>query len=426
MSANGRLHLWAFLQGIGFYPGGWRHADATPKAVFDRTYYERVGKLCEDSCFDAIVFGDQLQGRDAAGRTPGRLAIPTLDPFTLLSTMAGVTSRVGLVATVSTTYNEPAEVAAKFAALDFLSGGRAGWNIVTTAHPNSPMNFGETELLEKSLRYQRAQAFTDAASRFWDAAADDGSTAVTTHDDWFDFDGALDMPRVPQGRPVLVQAGQSPDGRDFAARTAEAIFCPAPTIEAGQAYRNDMRERVRKAGRDPDGVKIMPGLAIILGATEAEAQAKQARLIELADVGLCVEYLSESIGYDLTVHDPKAPIPLDDIVATCEFPVADVRRMFAAAVEAETLLGDFCVGYAGKPRGHGIFCGTPVQLADHMEAWIDAGACDGFTLQPAFMPTELELFCAHVVPILQERGLLRQDYHGPMLRDHILGAREYA
>ena len=411
-------HLWAFLQGIGFFPGGWRHPDATPGAVFTREYYRNLARLVDDARFDAIVFGDQLQGRDAAGRSPGRLAAPTLDPFTLLAVMAEASEHVGLVATVSTTYAEPAEVAAKFAALNYVSNGRAGWNIVTTAHPNSPWNFGETDLLDKSLRYQRARAFVDAAEHYWAAASGKGKGGAYSNAA-FAIAEALAMPTSPQDRPVLVQAGQSPDGRDFAAATAEAIFCPAPTIAAGQAYRQDMRARVAAAGRDPDGILIMPGLAFVLGATEEEAQAKHRLALELADDELCIEYLSESIGYDLLRHRADAIFPLEEICATCEFPAGDVRRMLEPAVAAGTSIADYCRDYARKPRGHAIFVGTPDQLADRMEAWLDVEACDGFTLQPGFMPSELELFCHHVSPILQQRGRLRRDYAGTTLRHHL-------
>lgn len=419
MSATKRpVHLWAFLQGIGFFPGGWRHSDAKPEAVFTREYYEHLARITDAARFDAIVFGDQLQGRDAAGRTPGRLAAPTLDPFTLLAVMAGASEHVGLVATVSTTYAEPAEVAAKFAALNYVSNGRAGWNIVTTAHPNSPWNFGETELLDKSLRYKRAKAFVDAAEHFW-ASACGKTDGGALKNDWFDLAGVIDMPCSLQDRPVLVQAGQSGDGRDFAASTAEAIFCPAPTIEAGQDYRNDMRARVAAIGRDPDSILIMPGLAFLLGATEEEAKRKHKDMLDLADDELCVEYLSESIGYNLLAHPIDRPIPLEQILAACEFPPADVRRMLTPAAEAGTSIADVCRDYATKPRGHAIFVGTPEQLADRMESWIDADACDGFTLQPGFMPSELELFCEHVSPILQARGRLRRDYEGHTLRQHL-------
>lgn len=415
--ANGRVHLWAFLQGIGFFPGGWRDEKAQPGSVFERTYYEKIARLVDDACFDAIVFGDQLQGRDAAGRTPGRLAIPTLDPFTLLAVMGAATKHVGLVATVSTTYSEPAEVAAKFAALNFVTEGRAGWNIVTTAHPNSAWNFGEDELLEKSLRYKRAADFVDAADHHWKAAA--GKAEGGHSNEWFTTDAPLAMPTSPQDRPVYVQAGQSEDGRDFAASCAEAIFCPAPTIEAGQEFRNDMRSRAAAKGRNPDDLIIMPGLAFVLGETEEEAQAKHQRMLDYADDALCIEYLSESIGYDLTQHDPASPIPIEEICANCEFPAGMIRGMLTPSVEAGKSLAEHCRDYATKPRGHSIFVGTPQQMADHVETWIEAGACDGFTLQPGFMPEELELFCKHVVPLLQERGLLRKSYQGTTLRHHL-------
>ncbi|MEC3911481.1 NtaA/DmoA family FMN-dependent monooxygenase [Sphingobium sp. CR2-8] len=413
------LHIWAFLQGIGFYPGGWRHPLAQPRSVFDRAYYEDVARLAERGRFDAIVFGDQLQGRDAAGRTPERLAIPTLDPFTLLSAMGAVTERVGLVATVSTTYNAPMGVAERFASLDLASSGRAGWNIVTTAHPNAAPNFGERDLMEKGLRYRRAEEFVNVTTQLWDAVDDPARPIVRHKGEWFDVEGQLDTPYVPQGRPVLVQAGQSGDGRDFAARTAEAIFCPAATLEAGQAFRDDIRERVARAGRDPDGVKIMPGLAFVLADTEEAAQRKERELLEMADDGLCIEYLSESIGYDLTRHAASDLIPIDTIVAECEFPAEDIRRMLTPGVERGQTIADYCRGYARQPRGHAIFVGTAEQLADRMGHWIDEGGCDGFTLQPGFMPEELRLFVDHTVPLLQQRGLLRTDYEGTTLRNHL-------
>ncbi|HEX7873075.1 MAG TPA: NtaA/DmoA family FMN-dependent monooxygenase [Sphingobium sp.] len=412
------IHIWAFLQGIGFYPGGWRHPKAQPGTVFKRSYYEEVAKLAERGRFDAIVFGDQLQGRDAAGRTPERLAIPTLDPFTLLSAMGAVTEHVGLVATVSTTYNEPMGVAERFASLDLASSGRAGWNIVTTAHPNSAWNFGARDLMEKGLRYKRAEEFVTVAAELWDAR-DRTDPTVRHKGEWFDIEGQLDTPYLPQGRPVLVQAGQSGDGRDFAAKTAEAIFCPAPTIEAGQEFRNDIRDRVARVGRDPDGVKIMPGLAFLLADTEEAAKRKEADLLEMADDGLCIEYLSESIGYDLTQHDAHGAIPIEEVVATCEFPAEDIRRMLTPGVERGQTLADYCRGYARQPRGHGIFVGTPEQMAERMAHWAAVGACDGYTLQPGYMPEELRLFVDHVVPLLQQRGVLRTDYAGTTLRSHL-------
>lgn len=417
-----QLHLWAFLQGIGHYPGGWRYEGASPRAVFDMEYYRRIGQMIERGRFDAIVFGDQLQGRGANGRTPSRLAIPTLDPITLLSAIAGVTEHVGLVATVSTTYNEPAALADRFATLDRLSNGRAGWNIVTTAHPASAWNFGDQDMPEKSTRYARAAAFVDAASAIWDAAIPAGKTPnprIAIDNDWFALNAALATPRTPQVRPVFVQAGQSADGRDFAARTAEAIFCPARTIADGKAFRDDIRERMVKFGRDPDDVKVMPGLSFVLAATEAEAIAKDEFLVNLVDSEMAIEYLGESLGYDLTGHDPAGPIPMDAILAGTEFVAADITKPIEAGVKSGATLGEFAMTFVRVPRGHHVFRGTPEQMADMMGEWIEAGACDGFTLQPAYMPAELELFVDQVVPILQSRGLLRTEYEGATLRDRL-------
>ena len=421
------LHLWAFLQGIGFYPFGWRYRGATPRAVFDAAYYAEVARRVEAGRFDAIVFGDQLQARGYQGRTPRLLPMPTLDPMTLLGVMGSVTQHVGLVATVSTTYHEPALLADKFATLDLLSAGRSGWNIVTTAHPASAWNFAQAALPEKSLRYQRAEEFVGITNALWDGAgrgAGGGNAAISHRGRWFEVHGALATPPLPQGRPVLVQAGQSGDGRDFAAKTAEAIFCPAKAPEDGRAYRDDLRARMPKFGRAGDDVLIMPGLSFILGATEAEALAKERELLELASPELCIEYLGDSIGYDLTRHPPDGPIPLADILAATELPPADIEKMLAPVVAAGLSLVKFALGYVRTPRGHNIFKGTPEQLADMMAQWIAARACDGFTIQPAYMPGELLLFIDEVVPILQRRGLLRRDYEGTTLRSHLgLGAR---
>ncbi|MEO9599415.1 NtaA/DmoA family FMN-dependent monooxygenase [Parasphingorhabdus sp.] len=413
-----QIHLWAFLQGIGHYPSGWRHADAQPEDVFSMDYYKSVGQLAERGRFDSIVFGDQLQSRGANGHTPERVAIPTLDPIALLAAMGAVTDHIGLVATVSTTYFEPQAVAERFATLDRVTGGRAGWNIVTTAHPASAWNFGQDEMPEKSSRYARAHEFVDAACELWDSAdADRKATPVQYRGKHIRMDAAMPGPVLPQGRPILVQAGQSPDGRAFAAATAEAIFCPAPTKEDGIAFRNDMHERIAAAGRDPEAVKIMPGLSFILADSEEEAIAKDEAILDLADEALCIEYLGESIGFWLGGHDPKEPIPFDDILAGTEFPVADITRMLEKPAASGIALGEFASNHVRTPRGHTVFRGTPQQLADRMIDWIDSGACDGFTLQPAYMPGELEIFVDQVVPLLQKAGRLRLEYPGPTLRD---------
>jgi FMN-dependent oxidoreductase (nitrilotriacetate monooxygenase family) len=418
MTNRKQIHLWAFLQGIGYYPGAWRYPDAQPESVFDLDFYMRLGKKIEQGRFDAIVFGDQLQARDMAGTTPSHLAAPTLDPMTLLSVIAAVTERVGLVGTVSTTFSEPYALAEMLATLDHLSGGRTGWNIVTTAHPAAAWNFSSERLMEKSLRYDRAEEFVDVACAFWDSAAK-GAPAVDHRGKWFEAEGRLNVPRPIQGRPVLVQAGQSEDGREFAARVAEAIFCPARTIDDGRNYRDDIRNRMPKYGRNPDHVTIMPGLGFVLGATEAEASRKHAQLLDLANDGVAIDYLSESIGFDLSVFPADGIVPLDEILSACEFPHADVRRVLGAGSEQGLSIAEIAGRYARVPKGHQTFSGTPEQMADHMELWINSNACDGFTLQPAYLPGELEIFIDEVVPLLQKRGLMRIDYEGPTLRDHL-------
>lgn len=401
-----QIHLWAFLQGIGFFPSGWMHERARPEGVFSMDYYTRVARLAEQGCFDAIVFGDQLQSRGAGGRTPEKMAMPTLDPMSLLTAMAAVTEHIGLVATVSTTYNTPEMLAERFGTMERITGGRAGWNIVTTAHPDTAPNFGEAELPPKHERYRHAKEVVTKARELW-AAMD------------------LAGPVLPQGRPVLVQAGQSPDGRDFAARTAEAVFCPAANIAAGIDFRNDLRNRVAGVGRDPDGVRIMPGLSCVLGGTEEEAQANHAAILDLADMALAIEYLSESLCCDLTGFDAGGAIPVETILGKTILPRADIARAITPAADKGTSLGDFAVNFMHNPRGHHVFIGTPEQMASMMIEWRDAGACDGFTLQPSYMPGGLEDFVGQVVPILQQRGRLRREYPGTTLRASLgLPARE--
>ena len=401
-----QIHLWSFLQGIGFFPSGWVHEDAHPEGVFTMAYYQRVAQLSEKGCFDAIVFGDQLNSRTAGGPTPERLAMPTLDPVTLLTAMAAVTDHIGLVSTMSTTYNTPQMLGERLATMDRISGGRSGWNIVTSAHPDTAPNFGDDELPPKSERYRNAAAVVDGASAFWAEENRKG-------------------PPLPQGRPVLVQAGQSAEGRDFAARTAEAIFCPAATIQAGVDFRNDLRERIAAAGRDPDGVLMMPGLSCVLGSTEEEAKRLHTEILDLADVPMAIEYLSESLCCNLTGFDPSVTLPAEFILANTGLPAADIARVVNPAAEKGTSLADFAANFMRHPRGHNVFVGTPEKMADMMIEWLDAGACDGFTLQPAFMPDALETFVAEVVPILQARGRLRTQYPGTTLRETLgLGAFE--
>jgi len=281
-----------------------------------------------------------------------------------------------------------------------VTGGKdhVGLFIVTTAHPDTAPNFGEAELPPKDQRYAHAVDVVAKACELWTAMDRAG-------------------PALPQGRPVLVQAGQSPEGRDFAARTAEAIFCPAANIDAGIDFRNDMRHRIATVGGNPDGVRVMPGLSCVLGGTEEEARGNHAAILDMGDVPLAIEYLSESLCCDLTAYDPAAAIPVDDILAKTLLPPADVAKSVRPAAETGTPLGEFAANFMRHPRGHNVFVGTGEQMAEMMIEWRDSGACDGFTLQPSYMPGGLQDFAEQVVPVLQKRGRLRTEYPGTTLRE---------
>jgi FMN-dependent oxidoreductase (nitrilotriacetate monooxygenase family) len=330
---------------------------------------------------------------------------------------------------LSTTYNEPAMIAAKFATLDHLSGGRAGWNVVTTLDDKAALNFSRTEAMKKELRYERAASFVDACTALWDSW-EDGATpgdAAQIHpaayrSKYFSVDGPSGMPRPPQGWPVLVQAGGSPPGRDFAARIGEAIFTAQTTLPAAQAFRADIHARMAARGRGPDSVKIMPGLSPILGDTEEAALRKEAEFGELAPPAVGVWMLTEMTKFRLYDHPLDAPLPTREIrafnPALGENAVSLMNR-----AEREPMTIREAARIMVRSRVHQSFVGTPEQLADHMVHWLDEGGSDGFNILPPVFPHDLALFVDQVVPLLQKRGVYRRDYEGPMLRDHLGLAR---
>ena len=354
------IHLWAFLQGIGHYPSGWRHAGADPAGVFTMDYYRRIGELCERGRFDAIVYGDQLQSRGAGGRTPERLAMPTLDPVSLLAAIGSVTQHIGLVATVSTTYNAVAALAERFATLDRITGGRAGWNIVTTAHPASRSQFRRGQLSRKvgalcprrrSSWLRPAQSGTRPkrrcrrAARCWSRPASRATGALS-----------------PRGRPRRSSARRRPSR-------------PASPFAATCA------RRIAAEGRDPDGVRIMPGLSFILAASEAEADC-QGRGPAGAGRRGAVHRISQRI--DGLRSDPVRSRRADPGRSDPRRHAAARRKTSPGRSKSRPQeglsLGAWASRYVRTPRGHNVFRGTPRQLADQMIEWIDAGACDGFTL----------------------------------------------
>jgi alkanesulfonate monooxygenase len=341
-----------------------------------------------------------------------------------------VTERIGLIATASTTYNDAWHVARKFASLDHISGGRAAWNLVTTANPDAALNFGQDEHMAHGERYRRAREFFDVVTGLWDSFADDAFLRDLESGIFFDparmhvlghkgeelsVRGPLNIARPVQGWPVIVQAGASEAGRQIAAETAEAVFGAASTIEDAKRYYADVKGRMRAIGRNPDHLKVLPGCFVVVGETEAEARAKRATLDGLVHWDSAIASLSIALGVDARRFDPDAPLP-EDVPETEHSKSGRERAIALARREGLTVrqLAQRLGGYAGN-----AMVGTPVQVADQMEHWLEEEACDGFNVMFPFLPQGLDEFCTLVVPELQRRGIFRTEYEGRTLRENL-------
>ncbi|GIG88039.1 LLM class flavin-dependent oxidoreductase [Plantactinospora endophytica] len=422
------LHFNLFNNGSGHHEASWRLPGSYPLANLDIEYHERLAQLAESVMFDSVFLADHVALEGAARRPAGRI-----DPLTVLTAVARATTRIGLIATASTSYNDPFNLARRFAALDLLSGGRAGWNIVTTPGDASARNFGLDSQASHFERYQRADEFVSVAEKLWDSWEDDAIVADREAGVWadeskihtidhrgrfFSVRGPLNTPRSPQGHPVLVQAGSSEDGRDFAARHAEAVFTAQHTLADGQAFYADLKRRVKLAGRDPDGVKILPGIVPVIGSTEAEALELNAELDRLVLAESGRDRLARQLGLTPAQLPLDKPLP-DDLPSEEE--IEGDKSRFTLIVELarrEKLTVRELVGRLGSGRGHRTFAGTPEQVVEVIEQWAREGAADGFNIMPATLPSGFELFVEHVVPILRTRGLIRSEYQGTTLREH--------
>lgn len=387
----------------------------------------RVAQIAERGKLDAIFLADTPAITD---RIDYR-SFMSLEPTIVLAAVAAATSHIGLIATASTTYNEPYNIARRFATLDLASGGRAGWNAVTTADASAGRNFGLPNVLDHKARYDRAKEFAEVVHALWDSWEDDafiGDKATARFVDTtkvhsighrgahYTVAGPLNVPRSPQGRPVTVQAGGSSDGRDLAAAQAEAVFTLAQTIDEGVAYARDLRARAAAYGRAGSSIVILPGLATVIGSTEAEAKRRQDELWELVPIAYSLARLAGTLQVDPDSLDLDKPLP-DPL----PLPANANQTMFQGTVNIARR-GNLTVRQLlralGGGVGHRIIVGTPEQIADDIEAWFKAGAADGFNLMPDVLPTGLEVFVDTVVPILQRRGLFRRDYVGTTLREH--------
>ncbi|WP_433303160.1 LLM class flavin-dependent oxidoreductase [Actinoplanes sp. CA-030573] len=424
-----QLHLNLFLHDTGHHEASWRLPESDPHANLSLAAHQHLARVAEDAKFDSVFLADS----PVLWSDPGRRPSGKLEPTLLLAALAAGTSRIGLIATASTSYNEPYNLARRFASLDHLSGGRAGWNIVTTAGADAARNFGLDDQPLHRTRYERADEFLEVATKLWDSWADDAVVAdkesgihargdrVRTIDHrgaFFRVDGPLNLPRSPQAHPLLVQAGSSEDGKEFAAKWAEAVFTAQPTLAESQAFYADLKRRAAAAGRDPDHVVILPGIVPVIGDTEAEARELDAELERLIAPQYAVATLAHTLRVDPERLALDEPLP-DDLPPEEEIEGAKSRRtLIVDWARRDNLTVRQLIGRLGGGRGHRTFTGTPVQVADTIQHYFSHGAADGFNIMPAVLPSGLHAFAERVVPILQERGLFRADYEGATLREH--------
>ncbi|MDF3336374.1 LLM class flavin-dependent oxidoreductase [Mycolicibacterium septicum] len=428
MSAR-QLHLNAFLMSTGHHEASWRLPESNPFAATDVNHYAELARIAERGTFDSLFLADSPQLNGDVGRRP----LGVLEPLTLLTALVAVTERIGLIATASTSYNSPYNLARRFASLDHVSGGRAGWNIVTTATVDAARNFGLDELPNHTSRYARADEFVEVAQKLWDSWQDDAVIADKAAGVWgdrskihppahrgehFSVEGPLNIPRSPQGYPLLVQAGSSEDGKALAARYAEAVFTAQQTFEEARAFYTELKARTIAGGRDPDTIKILPGIVPVIGSTEAEAAAKDRELDEAIVPEYAHRQLASTLRMPLEQLDLDRELP-DDLLP--EDAIEGAKSRYTLIVELarrERLTVRQLIGRLGGGRGHRTFTGTPEQVADTIEAWFRGGVADGFNIMPPTLPSSLELFVDHVVPILRARGLFRTEYTASTLRGH--------
>jgi alkanesulfonate monooxygenase len=425
-----QLKLCAFMRPASIHTGAWRYPGAYPDANFNFAHMTRFAQALEAAKFDAFFMADHLavlnMPIDALKRSH---TVTSFEPFTLLSALAVVTERLGLVATGSTTFDLPFHIARRFASLDHNSQGRAGWNIVTTSNPDAALNFGLDEHLEHGERYHRAREFYDVVTGLWDSWADDAFVRDVEKGLYFDpsklhvlahkgehysVRGPLNIARPVQGWPVIVQAGASEAGRQLAAETAEAVFTAQANLDVGRAFYADVKGRMAKLGRNPDHMKIMPGCFVVVGDTVAEAREKRARLDGLVDYANGIASLSIALGHDASKFDPDAPLP--DVPDTNASKSGRERTIALAKRENLNVrqLAQRLGGYGGL-----AMVGTPQTIADEMQEWLETKGSDGFTIMFPYLPGGLEDFCQRVVPELQRRGLFRREYEGATLRENL-------
>ncbi|GBD57812.1 LLM class flavin-dependent oxidoreductase [Gluconobacter wancherniae] len=437
MSAH--MKLAAFLLPTGHHAAAWRHPGSAPDAGSNFQRQLDQAKLAERGLFDAVFIADFTSSIDEATMDGFKRMTygASFEPITLLSALAATTSRIGLIGTVSTTYSIPYHLARQFLSLDQISNGRVGWNLVTTANTRESVHYGKTSHVPHADRYRQAREFAHIVQNFWDSWEDDAFLRDTDSGKFFSPEkrrpfhfegeflsasGQLDIPRSVQGRPVLVQAGSSEPGRALAAETAEMVFTAQQTLEEAKAFRFDLHRRMREIGRNPESLKVMPGVYPLVGRTQTEAEDLKAELDALThpDVGLFL--LGGMTGTDLRGLPLDGPLP--EVPENFNGNRSRQSLLVEMAKRRNMSLRDLYLEVSGA-RGHWSIYGGPKQIADQLEEWFVEGAADGFNIMPPILPQSLETFVDLVVPELQKRGLFRKSYEGHTLREH-LGLRRPA
>jgi FMN-dependent oxidoreductase (nitrilotriacetate monooxygenase family) len=424
-----QLTLNLFIYPGGHHEAAWRHPASEPARVLDIAFYQELAQRAEAEKFDAIFFADSPSLPETV-RYSSRVRF---EPITWLSAIAAVTRRIGLIATASTTYHQPYNLARLFASLDHLSGGRAGWNIVTTSDPGAAQNFGLPEHPAHADRYETGREFVDVVTKLWDSWEDDALIADPESGVFADSDlvhridhvgkhyrvrGPLNTPRSPQGRPVYVQAGSSEDGRSFAAQFAEAIFTAHQTVESAREFYADIKKRAAQLGRNPDHLRVLPGISPFIGATQAEADRLEEEIDALIQPAASLDQLRRMIGVDLSGHDLDAPFPRHLVDTSGPRGVASRFQLVMDIVDRERPTIRQVIKRLAGARGHWVMAGTPDRIADAIQLWFETGAADGFNVMPPFLPGGFDIFTTEVVPLLRRRGLFRTEYSGTTLRDH--------
>src|SRR5438094_8436331 len=431
MAKTKQLRLGAFMRPVSIHTAAWRYPGGTPDANFNLKALIQYAQTLERGRFDAFFMADHLAVLNMPMQALKRSAtVTSFDPLTLLPALATVTEHLGLIATASTTYNEPYHVARKFASLDHLSGGRAGWNVVTSANPHEAMNFGRDEHLEHDERYRRAREFFDVVTGLWDSFADDAFIRDVTSGIYFDPErlhvldhkgeflsvrGPLNIARPVQGWPVIVQAGASDAGRQLAAETAEVVFAGVGSLAGGQRLYADIKGRMTKVGRSRDHLKILPGAFVVVGDTVAEARAKKRQLDGLVHPDSGIASLSVRLGHDASGFDLDAPLPESPESNASK----DGRPRIVDLARRENLTVRQLAQHVGGAFGSLEMIGTPTTIADQMEEWLASEGSDGFNVMFPYLPQGLDDFVDRVVPELQRRGLFRREYEGATLRENL-------